>query len=452
MNALYAPGRAAAIVSARALVVVDADLALAALTTVWRGLDAAADLGSVLGLIADASGAGLTRLPDFAVALAEEGGVRIALRGGVTVQAGTEALSAGDVSTWVERALPGATSVTVAVSGSEDDAVLPAGGGIVFASRVSWSISAGVGIEQSSVASRGDDPSTGSGTGRGSSNGGSSLVASAESVPGSKYPSVPEPVEGSSPSVPELVEGSSPSVPELVEGSSPAPTKAPAAASMIDSAAVLSAAAGLRDTGDTLLPLETADARPEPPSDTAGYDHLWGATIVRSVEDAAVRPEEEPEDEAPAPATLDEGDHDGATISIAQARALRAERQEPPAPLAPPRLPAPARIRLSTGQVLNLDRTVVIGRRPRSTRVSGTDLPHLVAVDSPQQDISRSHLELRVDAGAIVATDLHTTNGSMLLRPGSDPVRLHPGESTVVVIGDVVDLGDGVTVTIEETA
>jgi pSer/pThr/pTyr-binding forkhead associated (FHA) protein len=143
------------------------------------------------------------------------------------------------------------------------------------------------------------------------------------------------------------------------------------------------------------------------------------------------------------------GDHDGETVSLAEARALRTGDSAPP-PLAPPRPPAPGRIRVSTGQVMLLDRTVVIGRRPRSTRVSGTDLPHLVAVDSPQQDISRSHVELRVEGDSIVATDLHTTNGTTLLRPGVDPVRLHPGEGTVVVPGDVIDLGDGITVAIEE--
>jgi hypothetical protein len=49
-----------------------------------------------------------------------------------------------------------------------------------------------------------------------------------------------------------------------------------------------------------------------------------------------------------------------------------------------------------------------------------------------------------------VVIDLHTTNGSTLLRTGSDPVRLHPGEQTVVVSGDTVDLGDGVTITFED--
>jgi hypothetical protein len=54
-----------------------------------------------------------------------------------------------------------------------------------------------------------------------------------------------------------------------------------------------------------------------------------------------------------------------------------------------------------------------------------------------------------VEGESIVATDLHTTNGTTLLRAGADPVRLHPGEGTVVVPGDILDLGDGITVVVE---
>ncbi|MFK4835375.1 FHA domain-containing protein, partial [Microbacterium sp. ZW T2_14] len=256
----------------------------------------------------------------------------------------------------------------------------------------------------------------------------------------------------------------------------------PPVAGLIDSSAVASVvdaetllpldsalsphAAGAAGAGTATGAPDSAGARGEEEfASTTGYDHLWGATVIRSVEDAAVRPEGEDDGEAPAPSdgAAPAGDHDGATISLAQARALRdaanggagaAGSAELPAegiasPLAPPRPPAPGRIRVSTGQVLPLDRTVVIGRRPRSTRVSGTDLPHLVAVDSPEQDISRSHVELRVEGESIVATDLRTTNGTTLLRSGADPVRLHPGEGTIVVPGDVLDLGDGITVAIE---
>jgi hypothetical protein len=181
------------------------------------------------------------------------------------------------------------------------------------------------------------------------------------------------------------------------------------------------------------------------------FDELWGAT-VHSVP-AVVEGEEVSGPVAPAPEGGDQGDHDGATISVAELRALR---QHPPtsadAPTAvlPVTPGAAGRVRVSTGQVVTLDRTVIIGRRPRSTRASGANLPHLIAVDSPQQDISRSHLEIRPEGDTVVVIDLHTTNGSTLLRAGADPMRLHPGEQTLVLSGDVVDLGDGVEVTFED--
>ena len=111
-----------------------------------------------------------------------------------------------------------------------------------------------------------------------------------------------------------------------------------------------------------------------------------------------------------------------------------------------------ARIVLSTGREVMLDRTVVIGRRPTSTRVTGGLLPHLVSVESPEQDISRSHVEIRPEGDAIVVVDLHTTNGTLLRRLGHEPVQLHPGEPSVVVQGDVLELGDDVTVTFEGIA
>lgn len=411
MSAHYAPGRAATLVSERALVVLDHEFDAAAAAGLWETVATSADLSAILGALASACGASLTSLPDFAVAVAEPGGIRLALRGAFVARAdGLDPVSAAGVTTWVERVLSGAAGVEVALGDASVDAALPLTTGVVFASRIAWT-----------TATERDAP------------------APAPAPASAPTRSAPAPVDP----------------PPAVTAAAPEPdaSRVTAASGIIDSAAVLSAATGHTDPADTLLPIDTGLAPREPHepalSDTTGYDHLWGATIMRSVEDAAVRAEEDPDEPEP-PSTLEAaGDHDGATISLAQARALRAAKQEP---LAPPRPPAPARIRLSTGQVLALDRTVVIGRRPRSTRVSGTDLPHLVAVDSPQQDISRSHLELRVEAGAVVATDLHTTNGSMLLRTGSDPVRLHPGESTVVVVGDVIDLGDGVTVTIEDLA
>nr|WP_255633333.1 FHA domain-containing protein [Demequina sp. TTPB684] len=146
------------------------------------------------------------------------------------------------------------------------------------------------------------------------------------------------------------------------------------------------------------------------------------------------------------------GDHDGATLAVSRIAELAPDAFAS-APSAPDSTPAPAptigRAVLSTGQEIVIDRPCIIGRRPQATRVTG-DLPHLFAVPSPQQDISRNHLELRQEGSSVIAVDLQTTNGSMLRRGAADPVRLHPGEPAVVVTGDVIDLGDGVTVTFVE--
>lgn len=179
-----------------------------------------------------------------------------------------------------------------------------------------------------------------------------------------------------------------------------------------------------------------------PTSDIDEFEQLFGETLHSGSAAPVIPP----------PPMTDLGDHDGATISSAQLAAMRRQRAESDdvATQVLPVVPSGSgRIRVSTGQVVELDRTVIIGRRPRSTRASGDTMPHLVAVESPQQDISRSHLEVRPESGSVVVVDLHTTNGSTLLRPGADPVRLHPGEPTLVLSGDVVDLGDGVTVAFE---
>ena len=105
---------------------------------------------------------------------------------------------------------------------------------------------------------------------------------------------------------------------------------------------------------------------------------------------------------------------------------------------------------LSTGERILLERTAIIGRRPRASRVSGNDVPQLVTVPSPQQDISRSHLELRLEGWHVVALDLGTTNGTTLFRTGYDPLRLRAREGVVLYDGDVLDLGDDVHVTFRE--
>lgn len=181
-------------------------------------------------------------------------------------------------------------------------------------------------------------------------------------------------------------------------------------------------------------PEPVADPAPEPAPVIAPPPAPW---LVDGDALLAAPPSE------PAPAAPER--HDSGVQTLDAALRERASVPDDPPEVAS----VPGRARLSTGEILGLDRPVVIGRRPRATRVSATEVPHLVPVDSPLQDISRSHLELRVEGDVIVATDLQTTNGTLLLRPATAPTRLRAGEPTVVVPGDVLDIGDGVRVAIE---
>jgi hypothetical protein len=49
-----------------------------------------------------------------------------------------------------------------------------------------------------------------------------------------------------------------------------------------------------------------------------------------------------------------------------------------------------------------------------------------------------------------VVTDLHSKNGTSVLLPGKSAQKLRPGEPTSVIVGTVVDLGGGLTLTVDE--
>jgi hypothetical protein len=145
-------------------------------------------------------------------------------------------------------------------------------------------------------------------------------------------------------------------------------------------------------------------------------------------------------------------DHDGLTVTVSELEAMRrlgaaggAGGEETSSATS-----ALGRIALSTGESYTLDRPVIIGRRPRANRVQGDQVPVLVTVASPEQDISRNHLEIRLEGRHVLVVDLATTNGSVLHREGTPPLRLGPNEPVLVLTGDLVDIGDGVTVEFEE--
>ena len=111
--------------------------------------------------------------------------------------------------------------------------------------------------------------------------------------------------------------------------------------------------------------------------------------------------------------------------------------------------PVLAVLRASDGSTAEVDRPVLIGRAPSGDR-STSRSPRLMTVPSPNYDISRTHLEVAPDDWQIVVTDLNSTNGTVLVRPGAvDRQQLAPGEPVVVQLGSVMELGDGVSVLID---
>ena len=162
-------------------------------------------------------------------------------------------------------------------------------------------------------------------------------------------------------------------------------------------------------------------------------------------------PADDPTPTGETPVVADDwSDRDGQT----QIGAPVPEFDRPPIPgqeMAPEVVARPvAALVFSTGDVVAVDRTVLVGRAPEARRFASHDQPHVVTVPSPQQEISSTHLEIRPGAGAdhgsAIATDLGSTNGTVLALPGLDADELKPGIAVLLVPGAVLDLGDGVTI------
>jgi hypothetical protein len=245
---------------------------------------------------------------------------------------------------------------------------------------------------------------------------------------------------------------------------------------------------------------------------TGNYDDLFGSTQFRSVENAAVRPDpsEGVGQDAPARATVGpsaadatDGDgggespdpvHDGRTVTLEELRRLRGDQPAAPDPtstassgfgttvlavLCPrghPNAPHEVRCRrcdgliesqdaihverpplgllvFSTGTVVPVERTMLIGRSPKASGLLADGRsPELVQVPSPAKDISRTHLEVRVEGWQVMAIDHNSANGTIVAMPGRADQRLRPDEPFLLAPGAKVRLADEVEFTLEANA
>lgn len=114
--------------------------------------------------------------------------------------------------------------------------------------------------------------------------------------------------------------------------------------------------------------------------------------------------------------------------------------------------PSLGRVRVGEGETIELDRSVLIGRQPSVDAVPRYEgaAPHLVTIDDPEQLISRSHLLIILDEWSVLASNLSAGNGTTLRRQGTSPTRLTSPDPVLLRSGDVLDLGGGHTIVLED--
>ncbi len=575
---------------------------------VWDALRAGRGLAAVLETLTGAFGTSLAALPPFAVAAFAPGEARLAVRGPLEIDvteagAGAESdapgytVSGADVTTWSERVVRSPATLDVRIHPtSAGTAAAPIGAGEWFgladavvlcdALAVAFSAASVSAVSEGRVAFSGagstarepetaaDAPGPRAAATPSSPNSEQAFAAPARDAPGDDLPEqtiAEETLTEGAAAGKTAVEPGTAEPTAAQGGSEPAHAGRTAESSPEAGTARATAPtphAEALSSSDEHEPIDEVDGhtRTELPDDA--YDHLWGATVVKSVEDAAVR-ETDDEEEAEAvhavsasvppaaapgaaagqgtgtgsandanhrepahddqasasapgaaeaadggfappsapvsdprqwtappatglidsvpgfgslgassstqnwgsarpvaepagaasappppvapPAVRTDDDHDGLTVTVGELEAMRRLAEAQAAAPAGSGAAAPTgRMILSTGDVYPLTGPLIIGRRPRATRVAGDQVPVLVTVESPQQDISRSHLEVRIEGRHVLAVDLDTTNGSVLHRAGTPPLRLSPHDPVLLLSGDIVDLGDGVNVVFEE--
>lgn len=410
-------------------------------TGLWELVDDGAAFDQVLdGLLSS----GLSALSGFVLIGAGEGPTRILLRGdGVraTVDAGDGpvALEGTTLATWSERVFDGVQSLMVTVGEPDQQARhLPIEQGLVRVSRIErpeHSVEAAA-PEQSEVPTE----------------------VPAE-VPVEAPVAAPvEPVEPVESIEPVEVEEPSPLDEEADTNAQPSPYAALGA----EVGEVPAETAMGQSPADPLtVAFDRFDADPVADAEEATVaDHLDDAppplqSIGTWTPDGSAMPPIPPPPPTPPVAPLapvrSESDHDGMTMAGASAAELGQPQPGIPGQPQPPSVTRPvAKLLVSNGETIDVDRVVLVGRAPEARRFTSTEQPRLVTVPSPLHEISSTHVEIRPGAGAdhgsAVVTDMGSTNGTVLVQPGLGPEELKPGIAVQLIPGAVINLGDGVSI------
>ncbi|GAA4673985.1 FHA domain-containing protein [Nocardioides nanhaiensis] len=450
----YQPGDWFAVVGPRTTLLLPAS-EKARVVALWQLVDDGAPFGAVLdGLVAQ----GLSTLAGFALVGSDDVSTTVLLRGtGVRARleaaAGTVEVDGAEAATWAERRVEGVTALTVTTDSA------PAG-------TRHFAIDAGL-VRVARI----DRPEAGEEAGAASAQAPSvaaALDAPLESSPLDEH----EPDTSAQPSpyadlaAPPPPPSSPPTLPPTAPPPPP-PTLPPPPSGPPSTPPPVGPPSGIvpgfgpeepsdEEIDDRADQSHQPDLAPDEPADDV-------AVVADAPESAEALTEAMPAvpddaEQTPAPPSepdpadpLFGADHDGNTqVGVDPGEFARQKPGIPGQPQAPSVTRPVARLLVSSGETIDVDRVVLVGRAPEARRFTATETPLLVTVPSPLQEISSTHLEVRpgsgADHGSAVVTDLGSTNGTQLVQPGLDPEDLTPGIAVQLIPGAIINLGDGVTI------
>lgn len=434
-RATYTPGRWLLLGGPTSLVVLEPapESASTVVGTVW---EAVVQSSSITELADRLAALGFDTMPSFAAFVWTDGGMRSLVRGDVVVldAASDQPVAAGEgIQTWSEIGLEGLDVVRVTMAGEEAAGLrLPLVLGAAAASSVLLDARPAVQVRSPQpVAPAAELPRVGPGAlaGRPSVSGSHLGADSGDQGPDTEPMTPPTPPSAVLPLLPQV--GSEPpngdradARPPSAEDAAPEPTGDQLTMRLEDAAP---------DPGGDQLTMQLGEASP----DNAG------TTTLMSTAAAAAEP-------SVTMVLANLCPHGHSNPPPAQRCRLCGEPIPPQSPRPVPR-PVIARLRVSDGSNVPVDRAVLIGRSP-SEHATRAHLPHLLTVPSPNHDISRTHLQVAPDGWSVVATDLNSTNGTIvtLPEPGARRHLLTPGEPTPLPLGTLLELGDGVTLVVEK--
>ena len=425
----------------------------------WSDLQQGCGFSVILQHLMSASGASLTDLPQFALAVVEGDDLHVALRGLPRLTGGAAELTGNDVTTWHEERVacsPGLCLTAVPVGDAERAAWWPLTAGIARAGALELT-------EPAPAAPVADEP-----------------VAAAEAAP---TPAAEEDVAPPPPPEPAVETVAPPAVEDDVPPPPPPPDPPADAAHSGNTTLVAD-----DDVDDDDAPLHSttffADmfADPVPAAGAPALSGLPPAPLP-----AGAPPVPEPDHDGMTVASFAaEDDHDGMTILSAGQPASTTPAPAPQAAAVPAgptvlaricracgaanptqkvacrscgtpltgdatRIPRPrlGTIMLPAGEVMAIEHPLVVGRRPEVTRFSSADVPVVVKVDDPH--ISSTHLKIDLEDWSVLVTNLGL-NGTILRRAGQPDRVMGDGETVLSQVGDVYDIGSGAALTVVELA